>query len=286
MFALPDTLDLMGWSIPTLALQIPLGTALALAIGLISLRVRFLSPGGVIALGFIGFATFGLGGIAWAIPIFAFFLPSSLITRLGKARKQRLSQLHAKGGRRDAGQVLANGGMAGVLALLWFMWNNPVFYFAYVASLGAAAADTWSAELGVLSPEHPRLITTWRVVDAGISGGVTALGTLGGLLGASVVFVSALPFASILGSWQAYLLILGCALGGNIVDSLLGATLQEKRRCTVCGGATERKEHCGCGTEWVGGIPGFGNDWVNLLCTAVGGSLGMLAYGWLANLTP
>jgi uncharacterized protein (TIGR00297 family) len=279
MFALPDTLDLMGWSVPTLALQIPIGTALALAIGLISLRAKFLTPSGVIALGFIGLATFGLGGIAWAIPIFAFFLPSSVITRLGKSRKQRLSQLQQKGGRRDAGQVLANGGVAGALALLWFVWREPALYFAYVASLGAAAADTWSAELGVLSAEHPRLITTWRKVDAGISGGVTAFGTLGGLLGASVVFVSALPFAGALWSWQAYIAILGCALGGNIVDSLLGATVQEKRRCTVCAGATERLEHCDCRTERAGGIPGFGNDWVNLLCTAVGAGLGMMAFG-------
>jgi uncharacterized protein (TIGR00297 family) len=281
MFALPDTLDIMGWSVQSLALQIPIGTALALAIGLISLRAKFLTVSGVIALGFIGFTTFGLGGIAWAIPIFAFFLPSSVITRLGKVRKQRLSQLHAKGGRRDAGQVLANGGVAGVLAVLWFVWQEPALYFAYVASLGAAAADTWSAELGVLSPEHPRLITTCRKVDVGISGGVTAFGTLGGLLGASIVFAAALPFAGALGSWQAYMLILGCALGGNIVDSLLGATVQEKRRCTVCAGATERLEHCGCGTEHVGGIPGFGNDWVNLICTAVGAGLGMLAFGWV-----
>jgi uncharacterized protein (TIGR00297 family) len=281
MFALPDMLDIMGLAVPTLALQIPIGTVLALAIGLISLRAKFLTVSGVIALGFIGLATFGLGGIAWAIPIFAFFLPSSVITRLGKSRKQRLNQLHQKGGRRDAGQVLANGGVAGALAVLGFLWHHPAFYFAYVASLSAAAADTWSAELGVISPERPHLITTWRPVDAGISGGVTALGTLGGLLGASVVFVSALPFAGVLCSWQAYAVILGCALGGNIVDSLLGATVQEKRRCTVCGGATERQEHCGCGTEHAGGIPGLSNDWVNLLCTAVGAGLGMLAFGWI-----
>jgi len=281
MFALPEVLDIMGWEVPTLWLQIPIGTALALAIGLVSLRARFLSVSGVIALGFVGFATFGLGGIAWAIPIFAFFLPSSVITRLGKSRKQRLSQLQQKGGRRDAGQVLANGGVAGALAVLWFFWREPALYFAYVTSLGAAAADTWSAELGVLSPERPRLITTWRPVDAGISGGVTALGTLGGLIGTSVVFVSALPFAAMLGSWQAYVAILGCALGGNIVDSLLGATLQEKRQCKVCGGTTERLEHCGCGTEAAGSIPGFGNDWVNLICTMVGAGLGMLAYGWV-----
>jgi len=271
----------LGWDVSTLALQIPVGTALALAIGLISLKARFLTVSGVIALGFIGFATFGLGGIAWALPIFAFFLPSSLITRIGKGCKQTVSQIHQKGGRRDMGQVIANGGVAGALALLYFLWQQPVFYFAYVASLGAAAADTWSAELGVLSPEHPHLITTWRRVEPGISGGVTAVGTLGGLVGASVVYVAALPFAGILAGWQVYGSVLLCALGGNIVDSLLGATLQEKRQCKVCGGVTERVEHCGCVTEAVGGISGFDNDLVNLVCTSVGAGLGITVYGLL-----
>lgn len=279
MLILPDTVTLFGSSIPYLALQIPIGTALALLVGIASLRARFITPGGVALMTLIGFTTFGLGGPAWAFPIFAFFLPSSLITRMGKNRKKNLTQLHQKGGRRDAGQVLANGGVAGLLALIYFIYPHPGFYTAYLASLGAAAADTWSAETGVLGPERPRLITTWRVVEPGVSGGITLLGSIGGMVGASIVYGSAMPFVPFLWDGGLFGLVLLCALAGNIADSLLGATLQEKRLCVVCAHITERKQHCEQPTQLSGGLGGFDNDIVNLLCTAVGAALGF----WLVT---
>ena len=58
---------------------------------------------------------------------------------------------------------------------------------------------------------------------------------------------------------------------GATADSLLGATVQELRRCDVCDRTCETDPHaCGSPTSLVRGVRGFSNDVVNLLATAAG----------------
>lgn len=61
------------------------------------------------------------------------------------------------------------------------------------------AADTFSSELGILSKDKPRLLTSWsfREVPPGTNGGVSMLGTLAGFLGAFTIALTSaimLPF--------------------------------------------------------------------------------------------
>jgi hypothetical protein len=61
-------------------------------------------------------------------------------------------------------------------------------------------------------------------------------------------------------------------------------TLQERRRCPTCGAGTERAEHdCGTRTVRVGGVPGLGNDAVNVLCGAWARSRGARRRCWPAR---
>lgn len=71
-----------------------------------------------------------------------------------------------------------------------------------LSNYAAAAADTFSSELGILSQSKPRLLTSWnlRQVPAGTNGGVTLLGTMAGFLGAFIIAltsVTLLPFCPI-----------------------------------------------------------------------------------------
>jgi uncharacterized membrane protein len=90
---------------------------------------------------------------------------------------------------------------------------------------------------------------------------------------AGAAFIAAL--AGLFG-WP-HLVVLGTLVGGiagAVVDTGLGATLQERRRCLGCGEHTERIIHiCGSRTRRAGGIAGLDNDVVNFLATVVGGGV-------------
>src|SRR5437879_12254683 len=82
------------------------------------------------------------------------------------------------GGRRNARQVLANGGVAAAAALTG-SWP------AAAGAIAAAAADTWATEIGSFTPAPPRLVASWESVTRGVSGGITALGSAAGSTGAA-----------------------------------------------------------------------------------------------------
>jgi uncharacterized protein (TIGR00297 family) len=112
--------------------------------------------------------------------------------------------------------VLANGGIA-ALAALAGNWT----WFA--GALAAANADTWATEIGSHSRTPPRLITTGLRVPAGTDGGMTLLGTAGGIAGAGFVAV----LASVLGQRSSPVIAVA-GIAGMLLDSLLGATVQGK----------------------------------------------------------
>lgn len=159
---------------------------LAAAASAAAWRLRWLTPDGALAAGLLGAVVLLSGGLEWTGALLVFFVSGSAPTRLGRGRKV---QPEHRGGGRDAVQVICTGGVAASISLLWGTpWVHghlrTLLPAAYAGSLAAAASDTWATELGMLSPTRPRLITSWRSVPAGTSGGVTLLGTAAGLAGA------------------------------------------------------------------------------------------------------
>jgi uncharacterized membrane protein len=64
---------------------------------------------------------------------------------------------------------------------------------------------------------------------------------------------------------------------GALVDSELGATVQEMRFCDVCAVETEaRVHHCGARTWMTRGVPWCDNDAVNAIATAIGAAVAIL----------
>jgi len=263
----------------------PLHLLLAcLAAGLIAgsaYTARALSPGGALAAFVLGSIVFGLGGFSWAVVLVVFFVTSSGLSFLFKKRKAGVEADFSKGGRRDAGQVIANGGVAGAAVLVHVLAPQSALpWVAYCAALAAATADTWATELGVLSRKQPRLMTTWKVVPAGTSGGISVVGTAAAALGALMIVVVGLVFwPSGLGSgyerWILSAIVLLGGLAGSLVDSLLGATLQAIYWCPTCQKETEKhpQHSCGARTTQMRGLPWLNNDWVNLACTGSAAAL-------------
>src|SRR5712664_4422193 len=142
--------------------------------------------------------------------LLAFFISGSLLTEGGGQRTER--------------QVLANGGIAALAALVGS-------WVAFAGALAAATADTWASEIGRHSRTPPRLITNGRPVPAGTDGGITVLGTVGGIAGAGFIagVAGLLPRAGGPGlthpGWFAAS-VAAAGIIGMFIDSVLGATVQ------------------------------------------------------------
>ncbi|MGH1362584.1 MAG: DUF92 domain-containing protein [Calditrichia bacterium] len=249
-------------------LQLTMAIVYALLTAGFSIRFRFLTPSGATALFLLAVPIFGFGGWKWTIPILAFFILSSLLSKIGKARKTKQDELAEKESRRDYAQAFANGGLAGILMISYMFYANELFYFLYLAALAAATADTWATELGSLAKQTPYLITNGEAVPAGTSGGVTTIGLVSSLAGSAAIAVSGIPFSSDLSSdWQLFLFVVAAGFLASLFDSLLGATVQVRYSCTICGKDTERRTHCGKTTDYKRGWKWLNNNWVNALCT-------------------
>jgi uncharacterized protein (TIGR00297 family) len=257
-------------------LQLVLGIVLAGLVAFIAYRLKLLSRYGSLSAFLLGSVVFGLGGLRWAIVLLVFFLSSSGLSRAFRARKEKSEINYAKGSTRDAGQVLANGGLAGLFVILhFFIPQGSWTWIGFCAAFAAANADTWATEIGALSRKPPRLITTMKSVEPGTSGAVSWLGSLAGFCGALLIGLAGAlvdPYASVQPA-QIFLIIITIGgMAGSLVDSWLGATSQAIYHCPSCQKDTERFPLHGCGTETilVRGIKWMNNDMVNILCTLAG----------------
>ena len=255
---------------------------MAVAFGLVAWRVGFLDLSGALAAGLLAWGVLALGGWAWAAPGLTFFVLSSLLSRWGRRRKAAVERLAEKSSRRDAGQVAANGGVAGLLLVAHALEPHAALYWGFVGAFAAAAADTWGTEVGTFFRRPTRSVLTGRRVPPGTSGGVSVPGTAAALLGAGAVFASALPFAApfleAIRPATAALLVVGGGFAAALLDSMLGATVQARYRASS-GALTERPTEAGAALPLAGGLRWVNNDRVNLACTAVGAAIPMLFVG-------
>ncbi len=265
--------------------QLGLGLLLAALIAFLAYRIRSLNRDGSLAAALLGTVVFGLGGLRWALLLLAFFISSSALTRLFGRRKRELDEKFSKGGQRDAAQVLANGGVAGLFVLLQAVFPTAAWPWAgFAGALAAVNADTWATELGVLSRAQPMLITTRQPVERGTSGGITRAGTFASFGGAFLIGLLAAwvwPGGALDGftflTRAGWIGLFG--LLGSLLDSLLGATVQAIYYCPACKKETERHplHTCGTATTRKRGLPWLNNDWVNAACSLCGALLAVAA---------
>ena len=241
--------------------------AVAAAVALIAHRARLLSGSGAIAATFVGAAAL-VGGVRWVIMLLFFFVTSIALSRWRARERDRLvGSFIEKGGRRDAWQVFANGGVFAKAAVLATIFDPSAWNAIGIGAIAAATADTWSTEVGTVLGGTPIDIRSTRQVPPGTSGGITIAGSATAVVAAILV---ALVARAIGWSTPAVAIIAG-GFVGSLVDSLLGSTVQERRWCPACDAATERHTHsCGTTTVHRGGIRGCDNDIVNLLSTVAG----------------
>lgn len=281
---------------PVEPLGVVWGALVAAAVVIVAERVRLLTRSGAIAAWVVGAIVFGCGGWPYAAPLLAFFVTSSLWTRANLRTRYGSGSRLARGGPRDAWQVLANGGvpvailLAAVLLPPGARPSSRDWYLLYLCAIAAVTADTWSTEVGGLFGRAPRLITTWKAVPPGTSGGVTIAGTLAALVGAAVIVAvgrAVWPSGSQYYLWPAdaaeMLAIAWSGFLAALADSVLGASAQAQYRCSECGRVVETRMHCGATGARVRGLPFVGNDLVNFVAALLSVPAGwylLNAYAW------
>lgn len=254
-----------------------IGLLLSSAIGFFAYQRESLSKSGAIGAILTGTVTF-TAGFEWALILIVFFVSSTILSKTNANRKAAVREQFSKGEQRDLGQVFANGGIAAIIALIYIITKESNLWLAYLGALATANADTWATEIGTLSQKPPRLITTFRSVDPGTSGGISALGMQATSAGAFLIGLVGAIFSAADFSWMAVIFIVTLAgIMGSLFDSCLGATVQalywcedrqkltEKETCRDGQSATLRR-----GWAWVN------NEVVNFSATAVGCVMGWI----------
>lgn len=259
--------------------RLAFAASIAVAISLLARRARSLDNAGAAAAAVTGTLAL-LAGWRWGVLLVVYFASASALSHFGATKKEAYtSSVVEKGGTRDAWQVIANGGVFAIAAALAVLvpQHEQRWLALGIGALAASASDTWATEIGTLYGGPPRSILGWSPVPVGMSGGVTAVGALAAIVGA--VFIG---LASLALGWAirvAVASVIG-GIAGSTLDSVLGATLQQRRWCDRCNRSTERVVHdCGTPTRPIGGFAALNNDGVNLLCGLVGGLLALAITG-------
>lgn len=194
------------------------------AFATLAYRLGMVRRGGAVGGFVIGAVIFYCVGWQGFALLTLFVVVGSALTRLGYERKRSSGTAQGSGGRRGARNALANCSVAVIVAVLYFSTGTEAFAAAFVASLGAAFADTVESEVGQLYGGTPRLITNLRPVRPGTDGSITLVGTLAGIVAASVMALAGFALGVVDGLAVAFVVAVA-AFVGTVADSVIGAKL-------------------------------------------------------------
>jgi uncharacterized protein (TIGR00297 family) len=208
------------------------------------------------------------------ILLLSFLLLGVIVDKIKNHKKQK-DVISKKGDCRDHVQVIANGLVPMVMALLYSVTYRHFFAVAYVAALAEALADTSSSGFGVFS-KSTYDIFKMRKCKCGLSGGMSLAGTIASVVGAFLISGLALALGAV--DLKLFFIVALSAFAGGVFDSFLGSVFQIKFKCNICGETVEREVHCGNPAEKISGFSFFDNDVVNLFGTAFSAVLSIVLY--------
>jgi uncharacterized protein (TIGR00297 family) len=230
ILGLTAALGLLLWFLLSIPSHKDLLTPVAVAgvFGFAAFWLHAVDAAGALSGAVVSFLLYAIGGFPLFGCLFLVFILTWVATRAGHSTKH-VRGIAEKPDGRSASQVMANLFVPCVAVVSGQMTAaEPYVYLWYpcaIAALAEAAADTVSSEVGEAFGGSPRLVTTLKKVSPGTNGGVTVLGTMAGIVTALFVAVGCgREFASV----RMVPLIAGAATLGMFVDSLLGATLENR----------------------------------------------------------
>ncbi len=212
-------------ALPAMLGALPLAVVLNALVAWAGYRARTVSMSGVVAGAVVGLVIYVCGGpAAWGLLLLT-FVAASAASRVGIERKLLLGIAEERGGRRGAGNALANCGIAAIAAIA--ASTTPyqrAALLAFVAALTAGGSDTVASEVGKAWGTATFLVTSFGRVKPGTPGAMSAQGTAAGVVSALALAAAAAAAGLIAGN--AILVVVVAATLGALVESALGATLE------------------------------------------------------------
>ncbi|TFK51454.1 hypothetical protein OE88DRAFT_1659498 [Heliocybe sulcata] len=188
--------------------------------------------------------------------------------------------IHQILGATAGGPAYSSNGWCPLSPNVFHGWSRALV-FAALGHFACCLGDTLASELGILSKSPPILITSLKTVPPGTNGGVSRVGTLaslagglamGGTLAGSLLIENGACRGGALGVAQAVAWGGFAGLFGSLVDSFLGATVQQtkysatsKRILTDESGAPPKDAEI----KVVSGLNVLTNNQVNLLSSVI-----------------
>lgn len=211
---------------------------------------------------------YALGGFWLAISLVVFFILGSVLSKIKNDRKAKAEDLQEPGSARNWKQVVCNSLPATLAVWLGLVLGRPEVNLVALAVFSAAGADTFSSEIGMMSKGKVYNILTGQALPSGVSGGVSKVGILAGLLGSFLLALLALPDFGLRG------LVLTTGLGfmGTLVDSLLGAAFQAK----YASDQGEIQDRASGSARLLSGYAWVTNNMVNLTTLCIVGLSGLV----------
>jgi len=217
--------DLVGPAVVSAGNVILAAAAANMLVAWLGYRARTVTAAGAVAGAIIGtLIAVTAGWLGWAL-LLATFLAAASSSRLGLRRKMHLGIAEERGGRRGAGNAIANTGLATVAAMLSVVTlSREMALLAFVTALAAGGSDTISSEIGKAWGRRTWIVSTFRRVAPGTSGAMSLEGTIAGIVGATGLGLLAI-WLGLVPQGMLVAVVAGATVG-SLAESLLGATLE------------------------------------------------------------
>ncbi|PYR55471.1 MAG: hypothetical protein DMF85_19510 [Acidobacteria bacterium] len=211
---------------PHVIAQLPAAVAVNAVVAFAGHRARTVSLSGAFGGAIIGTLIYATTGWRGWLLLFVTFAAAAVTSRLGLRRKTLLGIAEERGGRRGAGNAIANTGAAAVASMLAVAGPSPdAARLAFAAALVAGGSDTIASEIGKAWGRRTYAVTTWQRVAPGTSGAVSLEGTAAGIVGALALATVAAALGIVPGGATLFVIVVAATVG-SLVESWLGATLE------------------------------------------------------------
>jgi uncharacterized protein (TIGR00297 family) len=218
-------------------------------------RARTVTLSGALTGAAIGTTIYiGSGWQGWIL-LLVTFIAASVASRVGLTRKVLLGIAEERGGRRGAGNAIANTSVAAAASIVALTSRDPaVGTLAFATALAAGGSDTMASEIGKAWGRRTWSVTSFSRVPPGTSGAMSLEGTLAGVAGAAGLGLVAIALGLVPRS--ALWIVVAASTAGALLESWLGATLE---------------------------APGIlNNDMLNFINTAAAALIAVALAGWLS----